>query len=345
MASAKMVPLSDIVTDEAAQPRAAGLDGGHVADMVEYLSGNPLSELPAVVAYRAGSSEASAPLLSEGYHRVAAYALAGRDYIPCELRVGTRGDAILNGMRSNQAHGLKRTSADKRRAVGVVLSLHPEWADNRIAEFVGVSNHMVADARPEPQLGDSPSSGPAKRVGRDGKERRVPTRRPDPVPSAPDEPDTDHDDLNDSADGDDGGDGSDEPAPPAPAPEPHRPKLGELAVGDRGKFDSAIRAVRAAESEVISCLAGPGGFHLRRAVEHADLVVSAGPRGQVVRGLSKWAERLADCQPLPAVCAACSGAGGDCPACAGAGASSPILRAIQQNDAANHPQLAFTEDF
>lgn len=163
------VSLADLDITADAQPRAGGLNPDHIADMVASLAGG--ADLPPVVVYR--PADGSAFFLSEGFHRAAAYTDAGRDDLPAVIRAGSREDAILNGMASNQGHGLKRTNADKRRAVEVVLGLHPEWSNRRVADHVGVDDKTVSSLRPEataelPQL-------PTKRVGKDGKERAVPS--------------------------------------------------------------------------------------------------------------------------------------------------------------------------
>ncbi len=69
---------------------------------------------------------------------------------------------------ANAAHGLKRSNADKRRAVEVVLKRKPEWSDRQIGEHVGVGHQLVSEVRR--QVDDSStSSAPQIRTGRDGK--------------------------------------------------------------------------------------------------------------------------------------------------------------------------------
>lgn len=71
----------------------------------------------------------------------------------------------------------------------MVLGLHPEWSNGRIADHVGVSHVMVADCRPA-QPEESSGSRPAKRVGKDGKARAVPAAKPkaDPLPDPEPDP-------------------------------------------------------------------------------------------------------------------------------------------------------------
>jgi uncharacterized ParB-like nuclease family protein len=89
--------------------------------------------------------------LADGFHRVGAARKIGRETIQAEVRKGTARDAILHGIGSNAAHGLRRTRADKRRAVERLVT-DPEWAkwsDRKIAEVAKVSHPTVATIRRE----------------------------------------------------------------------------------------------------------------------------------------------------------------------------------------------------
>ena len=41
--------------------------------------------------------------------------------MPCEVRTGTANDAILYAVGDNAAHGVRRSDADKRNCVAIVL--------------------------------------------------------------------------------------------------------------------------------------------------------------------------------------------------------------------------------
>jgi hypothetical protein len=89
--------------------------------------------------------------LAEGYHRLEANKQIGRDSISAEVRSGTARDAILFGIGANASHGLRRSQADKRRAVERLLT-DPEWAgwsDRKIAEAAKVDHKTVAKVRRE----------------------------------------------------------------------------------------------------------------------------------------------------------------------------------------------------
>jgi len=89
--------------------------------------------------------------LADGFHRVEARRKIGHEAIVAEIRTGTMRDAVLHGIGSNAAHGLRRTQADKRRAVERLLK-DPEWArwsDRKIAEAAKVDHKTVGAIRRE----------------------------------------------------------------------------------------------------------------------------------------------------------------------------------------------------
>lgn len=171
-AKATRLPLADLEADATVQPRVNGLDAGHVEDMAADLAADPGFDLPPIVVYR--DPAAGVYRISEGFHRAAAYADAGRDDIPCEVRDGDLTACKLNARASNvhKGHGLKRSNADKARAVRDVLALATEWADNRIAKFLAVDDTTVADARRE-LVAAAAIPDLDYRVGEDGRRRTI----------------------------------------------------------------------------------------------------------------------------------------------------------------------------
>jgi hypothetical protein len=65
------------------------------------------------------------------------------------MRQGTRRDAILHAAGANAAHGLRRTNADKRRAVETLLRDEEwsKWSDREIARLCAVSHPFVSQIR------------------------------------------------------------------------------------------------------------------------------------------------------------------------------------------------------
>ena len=74
-----------------------------------------------------------------------------RDAIPCEIRAGTRRDALLYSVGVNATHGLRRTNEDKRRSVLTLLQDDEwsGWSDREIARRCGVSDKTVAKIKGE----------------------------------------------------------------------------------------------------------------------------------------------------------------------------------------------------
>lgn len=150
-------------------------------------------EFPPLVVYDDGAKK----WLSRGFHRYHASKDAGVAKVPCEVRKGSKRDAVWDAIADNQTHGLRRTNADKRRAVEMALK-DKEWAamSNRaVAEHVGVDESSVRKTRDElEQLRENRSSQKEEtRTGRDGKKRKLPKKRrakpKQPYPPEPDEGD------------------------------------------------------------------------------------------------------------------------------------------------------------
>lgn len=87
--------------------------------------------------------------VADGFHRVRAALSLSLPSIRCEIRDGSKRDAILYAASANCKHGLRRTSQDKRRAV-VALLLDSEWSKwttTEIARRCQVSAALVEDVR------------------------------------------------------------------------------------------------------------------------------------------------------------------------------------------------------
>lgn len=107
-----------------------------------YLAG---AEFPPVVVFYDGTDR----WLADGFHRYFGAKNAGRTTIHENITPGSRRDAVLYSLGCNANHGLKRTNADKRKAVELMLA-DDEWAawsDNKIAQACGVSDKTVAAVR------------------------------------------------------------------------------------------------------------------------------------------------------------------------------------------------------
>ncbi|NJR74989.1 MAG: ParB N-terminal domain-containing protein, partial [Scytonema sp. CRU_2_7] len=87
--------------------------------------------------------------LADGFHRLHATKKAGRQEIAVEIHQGSRRDALLYSVGANANHGLRRTNADKRRAVEIMLydEEWSHWSNREIAKRCGVSEFMVRQIR------------------------------------------------------------------------------------------------------------------------------------------------------------------------------------------------------
>lgn len=137
------IPISAIRLDGGTQSRAL-LQDGIINEYAAALEDG--ASFPPVVLFYDGSDH----WLADGFHRVRAYLFAGRDAIPADVRQGTRRDAILYSVGANEAHGLRRTNDDKRRAVLTLLNdaEWAKWSDREIARRCAVSNQFVSNIRP-----------------------------------------------------------------------------------------------------------------------------------------------------------------------------------------------------
>jgi hypothetical protein len=111
--------------------------------------------------------------LADGFHRVAATEKAEEDQLQARVHEGTKRDAILHAAGSNATHGLQRGNADKRRAVGLLLSdtKWAEWSDREVGRRCGVSHTFVSNVRRKlPGKGTDEQASKKRRVRRGSSE-------------------------------------------------------------------------------------------------------------------------------------------------------------------------------
>lgn len=127
----KNISITSLISD-GLQTRAA-MNEDVVADYAEILAGG--GTLPPVKVFFDGQAH----FLADGFHRVAAARRAGLAQIAADVEGGTRLLALKYALKANAAHGLRRTNADKRRALEIA------W-ENRADLFGGdPSNRELAD--------------------------------------------------------------------------------------------------------------------------------------------------------------------------------------------------------
>jgi hypothetical protein len=170
------LPLSELRLDGGTQMRG-GIEDAVLQEYVEAYRRDDC--LPPLEVFNSGTEY----WLADGFQRHKAALQCGREALPCNVRQGSRRDAILYACGANATHGLRRTNADKRRAIETLLK-DTEWcefSDRQIADLCNVSHTLVSTVRSElvvdnkiveVSTGNSASSIEERgRLGRDGKRR------------------------------------------------------------------------------------------------------------------------------------------------------------------------------
>ena len=118
--------------------------------------------------------------MADGFHRFEAWRRSGCKKVKAEIKNGERLDALRHALRANLDHGLRRTNADKKRAVAVAyenrqeLGLGEVPSSRSIADLIGVSHTFATN-----QLATVASwKGSTERTGTDGKTYTLPPTRP-----------------------------------------------------------------------------------------------------------------------------------------------------------------------
>lgn len=173
-----LIPLNKIRTDGGTQPRA---DFNHDAIREYSEAMRDGTEFPPIIVFFDGAEH----WLSDGFHRLKAADRIGALDIRAEVRQGTQRDAILHSVGANASHGLRRTNADKQRAVKRLLGDEEwaKWSDGEIARRCGVSQPFVSVLRREGTQNGFELNN--ERKGSDGKTRNVENigRRPAAAPT------------------------------------------------------------------------------------------------------------------------------------------------------------------
>lgn len=134
--------LSDIKIDGGTQPRCQ-INNDTVSEYAEAIKAG--TKLPPITVFFDGSNH----WLGDGFHRLFAHQEAGLDEIECNVERGLLRAAILHSVGANHSHGLRRTNADKRRAVETLLKDKEwsKWSDREVAEKCHVTHPFVAEVK------------------------------------------------------------------------------------------------------------------------------------------------------------------------------------------------------
>ena len=119
--------IADIRLDGNTQARVA-IHQTTVDEYAEVLTDG--GELPPIVVFHDGAAH----WIADGFHRLHAHRSIGAVTVRADVRDGTARDAQMYACGANQAHGLRRTNDDKRKAVAGMLELAPDWSDRAIAK-------------------------------------------------------------------------------------------------------------------------------------------------------------------------------------------------------------------
>lgn len=168
--------------DGGTQPRAE-ISEETVKEYAESMTDG--AEFPPVIVFYDGTEY----WLADGFHRANAAYKVGRDEVATDIRQGTLRDAVLYSVSANASHGLRRTNADKRRAVMTLLgdSEWSAWSDGEIARRCGVTRQTVSNTRPHSQ--NLPVTDQATYTTKHGTVATMNTanigRKPEPVMATP----------------------------------------------------------------------------------------------------------------------------------------------------------------
>jgi phage N-6-adenine-methyltransferase len=157
------ITINQIRTDGGTQARA-DLNDDTVAQYAEDMQDG--ATFPAIILYYDGDHY----WLADGFHRLAAAKKNGQDDIAAEIRLGARRDAVLHAVGANAQHGLRRSRADKRRAVLMLLQDEEwsQWSNRQIARKARVSEKTVRNYR-DKLSAENPQIAPkTRKVQRNG---------------------------------------------------------------------------------------------------------------------------------------------------------------------------------
>jgi hypothetical protein len=137
------IRIEAIRNDPDLQMRDAGIDVAILSEYAEAMIAG--AEFPPVIVYFDGESYWPA----DGYHRISAATKIGRETIRAEVHDGGKRAALLHAVSVNANHGLRRTLADRRKAISTMLR-DPEWtkwSDREIGKRCAADGKTVAKLR------------------------------------------------------------------------------------------------------------------------------------------------------------------------------------------------------
>jgi hypothetical protein len=137
----EMVTLAELKIDPDLQCRARGTQRDVVRQYADDMKRGDI--FPAITVFRSGGGT----FVANGFHRVAAALEAGITELQAEVKSGSKRDALLHSVKSDQTVGLRRTTLDKRRSVELVLAAFPKMSNLKLSQLVGVDDKTVKATR------------------------------------------------------------------------------------------------------------------------------------------------------------------------------------------------------
>jgi DNA repair photolyase len=164
------IEIDMIETDDSIHPRDH-VDKAAVREYKERMVDG--DKFPPIHVFRRGGKFVGA----DGRHRLLAAKAAGFKTISAVIHEGSLDDATLFAIESAANDGVRRTNADKRKSVGMVLSnkAWQGWNDSEIARRCKVSADLVKSVKAECGIGaddQEPDGAGTQLVLRNGKEEK-----------------------------------------------------------------------------------------------------------------------------------------------------------------------------
>lgn len=109
-------------------------------------------------------------LVGDGMHRLQAMRSLTFKAAQCNVHEGGFEDALKFALMANEAHGIRRSQADKRRCIEEAIKQWPKCSNVQIAKLAAVDDHTVKSVRDWLESQGVVKEEPI-REGRDGKKR------------------------------------------------------------------------------------------------------------------------------------------------------------------------------
>lgn len=155
--SVTCVPISSLSISDS--PRLRGENAEHIRTLAA-----TQVDLPPIIVHRSTMS------VIDGVHRLRVAELRGQRTIAVKFFGGDDADAFILAVKSNIAHGLPLSLADRKYAARRIIASHPQWSDRLIATVTGLAAKTIADIRSSPAI---TATSPSARIGQDGRVRPI----------------------------------------------------------------------------------------------------------------------------------------------------------------------------